>query len=223
MDYKEFIESIPRNRIIEGYSERHHIIPRCLGGTDDEDNLINLTAREHFIAHMLLAKENPSNNKLTFAFHLMSTDGKHDVTPEEYEEARKMHSKSIKGIFIHDTPHTEETRRLISENTKASLAIPEVYMKLVESHRNPSEEIRKKYSDSKKGRILSEKTRKKMSESHLGKRYTTMSEEGRHNISESHKGKVYDYNLTCRLCGNKSIGNNPGIRRCPICKGSGEL
>ena len=39
-----------------GYVERHHILPRALGGTDDSSNLVALTAREHFLAHMLLAK-----------------------------------------------------------------------------------------------------------------------------------------------------------------------
>jgi hypothetical protein len=40
----------------DGYVERHHIMPRALGGSDDSDNLVTLTSREHFIAHMLLAK-----------------------------------------------------------------------------------------------------------------------------------------------------------------------
>lgn len=38
------------------YIEQHHIIPRAEGGTDDKSNLVNLTAREHYIAHLLLAK-----------------------------------------------------------------------------------------------------------------------------------------------------------------------
>lgn len=38
------------------YIERHHVIPHSEGGTDDESNLVNLTAREHYIAHLLLAK-----------------------------------------------------------------------------------------------------------------------------------------------------------------------
>lgn len=38
------------------YIEQHHIIPRSEGGTDDKSNLVNLTAREHYIAHLLLAK-----------------------------------------------------------------------------------------------------------------------------------------------------------------------
>jgi len=40
----------------ECYCERHHIIPRCVGGIDNKDNLVNLTAREHYIAHLLLYK-----------------------------------------------------------------------------------------------------------------------------------------------------------------------
>ena len=38
------------------YGERHHIVPRAEGGSDDASNLVKLTAREHYIAHLLLAK-----------------------------------------------------------------------------------------------------------------------------------------------------------------------
>ena len=40
-------------RTIDGYKERHHIIPRSLGGPDTKENLVDLTAREHFICHLL--------------------------------------------------------------------------------------------------------------------------------------------------------------------------
>lgn len=38
------------------YGENHHIIPRSEGGSDDASNKVKLTAREHYIAHLLLAK-----------------------------------------------------------------------------------------------------------------------------------------------------------------------
>ena len=44
------------NRTIEGYVEKHHIIPRSLNGTDDNNNIAILTAREHFVCHLLLTK-----------------------------------------------------------------------------------------------------------------------------------------------------------------------
>ena len=43
------------------YTEIHHAIPKCMGGTDDETNLVCLTAREHYMAHVLLCKIYPNN------------------------------------------------------------------------------------------------------------------------------------------------------------------
>ena len=56
-----------QNRTLEGYSELHHILPKCLGGTDDPSNLIRLTAREHFIIHKILVILNPNESKLHYA------------------------------------------------------------------------------------------------------------------------------------------------------------
>jgi hypothetical protein len=54
--YSEFIADRRKRRAPDGYSERHHIVPRTLGGADEPDNLIDLTAEDHFFAHLLLAK-----------------------------------------------------------------------------------------------------------------------------------------------------------------------
>lgn len=53
--YNEFI-SDRKTKKINGYSEKHHIIPRMIGGKDTEDNLIKLTPEDHLFAHLLLAK-----------------------------------------------------------------------------------------------------------------------------------------------------------------------
>lgn len=62
MTYKEFIDNILEERgrfsCGEEYHERHHILPKRKGGTDNKENLIDLFAKEHFIAHKLLAEEN---------------------------------------------------------------------------------------------------------------------------------------------------------------------
>lgn len=65
--YKDFIQNIIDTRgqfacNKNEYCERHHIKPKCLGGNNDKENLIDLYAHEHFIAHKLLAQENPNNN-----------------------------------------------------------------------------------------------------------------------------------------------------------------
>lgn len=45
-----------KTRSVSGYTERHHIIPKSLGGSNIVKNLVRLTAREHFICHWLLTK-----------------------------------------------------------------------------------------------------------------------------------------------------------------------
>jgi hypothetical protein len=58
-----------------GYTERHHIQPKCLGGTDDHKNLVRLTAREHFVVHHLLTKIHSGCSKsLMKAWHAFLHD-----------------------------------------------------------------------------------------------------------------------------------------------------
>lgn len=105
--YEEFINNIleTRGRFECGdeYHERHHIVPKSCNGSDDECNLIDLFAQEHYEAHRLLALENPNNKSLVSAWWLMShAKGNskqewYDVSPEEYEEARIAFVSSISG------------------------------------------------------------------------------------------------------------------------------
>ena len=78
MNYKNVYESIIRKRkqeIPKGYTEKHHIIPRSLGGNNEKNNIVKLTAREHFICHLLLTKIYPEgsiqNLKMCKAFICM--------------------------------------------------------------------------------------------------------------------------------------------------------
>lgn len=56
---------------LDGYFEAHHIVARCLGGNDSEDNLVLLTFKEHILAHLLLHTINPTIYGLTLAFKLL--------------------------------------------------------------------------------------------------------------------------------------------------------
>jgi hypothetical protein len=59
MNYQKIYDSIVsrgKNRVIKEYTECHHIIPRCMGGTDDKSNLVDLTPEEHYLCHLLLVK-----------------------------------------------------------------------------------------------------------------------------------------------------------------------
>ena len=124
--YEKFINNIleTRGRFACGdeYHERHHVIPRCMGGTNDEDNLIDLFAREHFEAHRLLALENPDNDSLIYAWHMMSivkdkNQDRYEVTSEEYEEAKILFSKSLSNL-MKGKPKTELHKQKIRDSNK---------------------------------------------------------------------------------------------------------
>ena len=92
--YNELIERA-RNRVIEGYVEKHHIIPKSLGGTDDKSNLVKLTAREHLIAHMLLPRFIKGKPSLWYALWGMMNKNDTRFNSRLYEQARFEHARMI--------------------------------------------------------------------------------------------------------------------------------
>lgn len=74
MNYQKIYDALIRrgqSRILEGYSEKHHILPRCMGGTDDVINIVVLTPEEHYLCHLLLVKIYPDNIRLVKAAMFM--------------------------------------------------------------------------------------------------------------------------------------------------------
>lgn len=67
--YWKIIESA-QNRVLTGYTERHHIIPKSMGGGDNPDNLVELTAREHYLVHLLLTKMTVGLDRRNMAYAL---------------------------------------------------------------------------------------------------------------------------------------------------------
>ena len=53
--YSRLIDRAQKTELA-GYVEKHHIIPKSMGGSDSVDNIVNLTAREHLVAHKLLVR-----------------------------------------------------------------------------------------------------------------------------------------------------------------------
>lgn len=69
--------------------ETHHILPKCLGGDDDFENLISLPAEYHFVAHWMLWKAYRTTRGLSYAFSLMATTNKNHSG-----RTRKINSKT---------------------------------------------------------------------------------------------------------------------------------
>jgi hypothetical protein len=109
MNYQKLYSNIitrakSRDTNIDAYFEKHHIIPRCQGGQDTKDNLVFLTAREHFIAHLLLVKMHPGHSGLIKAAMMMSvcsSNNQQRTTNRVYEWLKKSYrivmSESSRG------------------------------------------------------------------------------------------------------------------------------
>ena len=111
MDYKKIHDAIierARTRILTGYKERHHIIPKCMGGNDSAENLVDLTAREHFIVHLLLA-EIYNTPKLWRAVNMLSNWGR--STSKQYHRIKENLSHSMETKLKMKKPKTETHRK----------------------------------------------------------------------------------------------------------------
>ena len=112
MNYERIYDTLTSKDSQSEYTEEHHIIPKCMGGTDDKGNLVKLTAREHYIAHKLLTKIYPDNLSL-FHAHSMMTVGR-TVTSLQYEDAKKSRSKAMNL----DNPVHKMSREHVIENIR---------------------------------------------------------------------------------------------------------
>jgi len=152
--YTTLISKAQQRPTQKGYFESHHITPKSLGGDNSSTNLVNLTAREHFLAHALLFKhytkleDTSASYKMALAVQLLK-DGK--VSPlhsfkigagasKVYEEAKLSISDNMKGSGnpmygkvsankgkTHEEMYSKETLRRIKEHNTAKRKYTEVY------------------------------------------------------------------------------------------------
>lgn len=190
MDYKRHYDKLienSKNRILgeDVYSEKHHIIPKCLGGSNEKSNVVRLLPKEHYIAHLLLFRLHPSNQKLAYAFWMMCNGNRKDkrgyiVSGRIYEEIR---STFVDLLKERESPfkgkkHSSESRAKIS-SAKEGLPPPVKGKKY-------SDESRYKQSVARLGKKDSLETRLKKSKSMTG---VKKSKEHSLNISKAQSGE----------------------------------
>lgn len=154
----------------EGYTEKHHIFPKSIFGNNNR--IVLLTGREHYIAHALLEKifikkyglNNWKTQKMSHAFWCMNIRKNKESYHNSilYETSKINHSISV-------------SKRM--QGNKHSLG------------NVPSEETRQKIIKANTGRPCKEEVKQKISKCLKGRKKAPFSEETKRKMSESRKGK----------------------------------
>lgn len=184
MNYEKIYSSIIEKALLQNrakssgtYYELHHILPKCLGGSNAKSNTVLLTAREHYVAHKCLylkSTEIDEKFKMLCAlkrFMYSKNSNGYKIKSRDYEHVRISHAKFISDRFkgIRKTDQH-------SDNISAGLKI---------YYENNSSPFLGKTHDSD--------TRKKMSISQSGEKNPqfgkSRTEKEKSKISKSMKGK----------------------------------
>lgn len=113
--YDRLIERARDRAVVYCYVESHHVVPRCMGGSNDESNLVLLTPEEHYVAHQLLVKMHPENTNLVYAAHMMAINaGSQPRNNKMYGWLRRRYSKVVSENML-GKPKTEEHKQNISK------------------------------------------------------------------------------------------------------------
>lgn len=171
----------------EGYTEKHHIFPKSIFGNNNR--IVVLTAREHYIAHALLEKicikryglKHWKTIKMNFAHISMKGNRREYFNSYLYENARKRRSECVKGISINKGyKHSQETKLKMSKVKKGvkwwNNGIVDIRCKDC-----PGSEWKNGRLNVQYGRIYTEETKKKISNSRKGKKYCGNIKKGSNN------------------------------------------
>lgn len=196
MDYIKVYDNLMKSRISMKenrkedkkngtYFERHHIIPVCMGADKSRklssNNIVLLSAREHFIAHLILAEIYKDNYEIVYSLFAISNQRSKDL---------KRHitsAKTYERIKI-------EFAKKQSERKKGKPGIPW------------SDETREKLVSLMKGRKLSDETKEKLRNCNLGKKY---GEETKKKLSKIHNGRKHSEDTKEKISQSKIGNKNP--------------
>lgn len=160
-----------RGRVLGNiYVEKHHVIPSCLGGSDDADNIVNLLPEEHHLAHQLLVKMHPQESKLYYAAIMMTVSSgwiyrnnkAYSWIRRKVSEDRRVRQTGLK--------HSESSKQLRSAKLKGKPLSDSTKQKLKDawvrrrSEKPMTEDTKQKLRAASTGKTHSVETKMKLSE-----------------------------------------------------------
>jgi hypothetical protein len=174
-------------RTITGYTEKHHIVPKSCGGTNSKDNLVALTAKEHFICHLLLTKmvAGHSRHKMVYAFHGLKAKQLDQIRHTSKLVNAKLYQKLKEELSLlkkSKEPWNKGKKGAQVAWNKGKPMSEETKQKLREARANQdmsyrkgtkmSEEQKQKLRDARAKQIITDETRKKLSIASTGRKHT---------------------------------------------------
>lgn len=189
MNYKDIYFRLINSRKLlnrsknDAYYENHHIIPKCFGGRNDQDNKVLLTAKEHFIAHLLLTKmyTGKEKGKMCYALFRMCKMSKHHqriITARQFELAKELMMKNCVGenSAFWGRKHRKDSKAKMSKTAKEKWKDEIIRKERTDSLKkywkkndNRKNEIGKMFGAYNSKRIWSIKERNKRSKKYSGK------------------------------------------------------
>ena len=182
MDYKRIYESLIQSRIKmnrvkdeNNYFEKHHIIPKSCGGSNDKSNIVLLTFKEHFIAHLLLVQiyDGKLKNKMQYALWRMASDktnGNRIISASRYHDCKEI----LRQLMTKKEKSPETIKKFVESLKKNWAAIsPEERKERIKKSNWYRESDRGKKINSENGKKHlnqkhSDETKEKMSKSKVG-------------------------------------------------------
>lgn len=134
-----FLIERARTRSAPTPCEKHHVLPRCMGGSNAKSNIVALTPEEHFVAHQLLVKMHPKNVPLVTALqYLCSSNGRDSRNNKMYGWIRRQAGEAQKqrweekGDEMRAIISSDANRKKISDGLRKKWQDPEYRAKLQE-------------------------------------------------------------------------------------------
>lgn len=164
------------------YFEKHHIIPRSLGGLDNASNLVHLTAKEHYLAHRFLTRFTTKDSQYKMLYALDAMGMKSRNTANRWRMPSRVYEYNKLQISIRG--HSEETKLKIG---------------LANKGRTPAN----------KGIPRSEETKRKISAAQLGKKGHPASDKIKEAAKRTHTGRKRTEYTKAKLSQSKIGSRNP--------------
>jgi len=221
--YNKLIQHRKKSELLETeVSEVHHIVPVSHGGTNEKENLVRLTPREHYIAHRLLYKIH-NDKSMLYAIWIMShTREGLKISSRTYQRLKEDFSQANSGknnpmygkpSLFKGIPRSQEVRDKISKTLSGRLLTDEVKHKISSANKgnSVSNEHKQKISTSMTGVKKTPEHSANISKGKLGNSYGPMREEHKQKISKSLKGKIKSTEHI-----KKIADANRGVKKTPL-------